>query len=140
MPVEVDGDIKPGQVRLYPGQPLLWMVEDPATLRELERRMTLVQRGARAKVRRRTGRLFSTIRKQNHLTRRGPAVDVVAGERGMAYTGYEHDGTAPHVIAARRRKALRFVVGGRVVFRSKVRHPGTKGSNFLLGSFHLANG
>lgn len=33
-------------------------------------------------------------------------------------------GTRPHVIRPRRRKALRFVVGGQTVFARKVNHPG----------------
>jgi hypothetical protein len=39
---------------------------------------------------------------------------------------YQEYGTRPHVIRPRRAKALRFVVGGRVVFAAKVNHPGNK--------------
>ncbi len=35
-------------------------------------------------------------------------------------------GTKPHVITPRRRRALRFVVGGREVFARRVNHPGTR--------------
>ncbi|MFF1834244.1 hypothetical protein ACFVXE_08565 [Streptomyces sp. NPDC058231] len=41
------------------------------------------------------------------------------------------DGTRPHIIRPRRAKALRFEVGGRVVYAAYVRHPGTKPNNFL---------
>ncbi|MFF1965434.1 hypothetical protein ACFVW5_17835 [Streptomyces sp. NPDC058232] len=41
------------------------------------------------------------------------------------------DGTRPHVIRPRRAKALRFEIGGRVVYAAYVRHPGTKPNNFL---------
>ena len=41
-------------------------------------------------------------------------------------------GTAPHVIRPRRRKALRFNVGGSVVFAKKVNHPGTRPQPFML--------
>lgn len=41
------------------------------------------------------------------------------------------DGTRPHIIRPRRAKALRFEVGGRVVFSKIVHHPGTRANNFL---------
>lgn len=41
------------------------------------------------------------------------------------------DGTRPHIIVPRRAKALRFIVGGDVVFTRRVRHPGTRANNFL---------
>ncbi|MFF1964315.1 hypothetical protein ACFVW5_11985 [Streptomyces sp. NPDC058232] len=41
------------------------------------------------------------------------------------------DGARPHIIRPRRAKALRFEVGGRVVYAAYVRHPGTKPNNFL---------
>lgn len=133
-------DLRAGRVLLYPGEPRLWMLVEPDTLRDLERRMTVVQMGARVRVRRRTGRLLSTIRKNNGATKKGPYVDVIAGERGgrLRYTMIEHDGSRPHVIRPRRRKALRFLVDGRVVFRSKVNHPGTRGTKFLTASLPLA--
>jgi len=40
-------------------------------------------------------------------------------------------GSRPHIIRAKRGKALRFVANGQVVFRRSVRHPGTKPTNFL---------
>ena len=39
-------------------------------------------------------------------------------------------GTRPHVIVRRRKKALSFTVGGRVIFARKVHHPGTKGTRW----------
>ncbi|MGD9485749.1 hypothetical protein WDH52_21265 [Streptomyces sp. TRM70308] len=41
------------------------------------------------------------------------------------------DGTRPHVIRPRRAKALRFDMGGWVVFAKRVNHPGTRANNFL---------
>lgn len=56
-------------------------------------------------------------------------------------TGYadsiEH-GARPHVIEARRRKALRFVLGGKVVFRRKVNHPGNRAYRFLYRASNAA--
>ncbi|MEZ3180814.1 hypothetical protein KYY02_19600 [Streptomyces pimonensis] len=44
---------------------------------------------------------------------------------------YVLNGTRPHLIRPRRAKALRFEVGGRVVYTKLVRHPGTRANNFL---------
>ncbi|MFJ1695654.1 hypothetical protein ACIOHC_10965 [Streptomyces sp. NPDC088252] len=44
---------------------------------------------------------------------------------------YVLDGTRPHVIRPRRAQALRFTVGGRVVYAAYARHPGTRPNNFL---------
>lgn len=120
------------RVRLYPGEPKLFVNDaDGPVVRDLLRRMTRVKFESRKLVRVRTGRLFSTIDTRVGGTKRGIHVDVIAGGKGIKYTGYEHDGTKPHVIRARRKKALRFMIHGQVVFRTKVNHPGTTGTLFL---------
>lgn len=131
---------KTQRVVLYPGEPARWALVEPGIGHELDRRMTRVQMGARARVRVRTGTLLSTIRKNPGRDARGQYVDVLAGGRGARYVGVEEFGSAPHRIRARRRKALRFVQGGRVRFRRSVRHPGTTGSFFLTRSLILAAG
>lgn len=45
--------------------------------------------------------------------------------------GYTNDGTAPHTIRPRRARALRFTVGGRVVFARVVHHPGTRATHWF---------
>lgn len=57
--------------------------------------------------------------------------DEVRISTNVAYAQYVHDGTRPHVIRPRRRQALRFVVGGRVVYAKVVHHPGTRARPFL---------
>ncbi|WP_234467785.1 hypothetical protein [Streptomyces sp. MBT62] len=47
------------------------------------------------------------------------------------------DGTRPHIIRPRRARALRFEVGGEVVFAGKVRHPGTRPNDFLARALRL---
>lgn len=47
------------------------------------------------------------------------------------YAQMVHDGTRPHIIRPRRAKALRFVVGGQVVYARVVHHPGTRARPFL---------
>lgn len=131
--------IKPGQVKLDKGQPLIYVTDRTGpVIRDLDRRMTKVQAGSRRRVRVRSGFLFSTIRKQPGFGRTQVYVDVLAGKARLPYTGVEEFGSAPHEIAARRRKTLRFIVNGRVMFRTRVHHPGTTGSHFLTESLILA--
>lgn len=128
MPVK----IKPGDVTLYPGEPYLYINEvGGPVVRDLERRMRRVQFEARKLVRVRTGALLASIRTETSYGKRSPMVKVIAGGKGVRYAIYEHDGTAPHEIRARRRKALRFMINGQVVFRQRVWHPGTTGTLFL---------
>ncbi len=47
-------------------------------------------------------------------------------------------GTQPHVIRPRRARALRFTSGGRVVFASRVNHPGNRPNPFLLRALEAA--
>jgi hypothetical protein len=47
------------------------------------------------------------------------------------YAKFVHDGTRPHVIRPRQAQALRFLVGGRVVYAKVVHHPGTRARPFL---------
>lgn len=69
----------------------------------------------------------------------GPYRDVTFGRVGQTpYLGWHMDGTGPHIIRLRRRKALRFVSGGQVVFAKKVRHPGTKATRFLVRALDAA--
>lgn len=100
--------------------------------RELDRASLLVLNRARLLVGVRKGTLLSSLRREEGVGPTGRYVDVVAGVPGLTtYLGYHHDGTPPHQIRARRRKTLRFISGGRVVFRVRVNHPGTRGTRFL---------
>jgi hypothetical protein len=58
------------------------------------------------------------------------------GARGLVYNDAEyaavvHDGSGPYTIRPRTKKALRFTVGGQVVFAKSVRHPGTRARPWL---------
>lgn len=46
-------------------------------------------------------------------------------------------GSRPHEIRPRRRKYLRFVVGGRTVFAKRVHHPGTRPYEFLAKALEV---
>lgn len=133
--------VRPGDVNLYPGEPFRY-VTDPAgpVIRDLAIRMTRAQVGARRLVGVRTGDLLSTIRKQPGFKKTYVYVDLVAGRPRSPVAGIQEFGSAPHEIRARRRKALRFLVAGRVVFRTRVHHPGTQATHFLSASLPLAGG
>jgi len=49
----------------------------------------------------------------------------------VPYAGFVMYGTRPHVIRARRAKALHFRMGGREVFCKSVNHPGTRPNRFM---------
>ncbi|GKQ35198.1 hypothetical protein [Streptomyces sp. A012304] len=101
--------------------------------RNMERRMRRIEAEA---VRLAPGSMGSTIRTQ---IRRGPGGDFqgVINVRHPAAL-YVTGGTRPHVIRPRRAQALRFTVGGRVVYARVVMHPGTKPNDFLRRALRAA--
>lgn len=48
------------------------------------------------------------------------------------------EGTRPHLITPKNKKALRWPVGGKFAFAKEVRHPGYKGDNYLQRAAALA--
>lgn len=75
-----------------------------------------------------TGRLRASGRMSIGEAGKGPRGIV---EYPVAYAAAVHDGSSPHVIRARRKKALRFKYAGRTVIVKSVRHPGSDGRPFL---------
>lgn len=51
---------------------------------------------------------------------------------------YLINGTRPHIIRPVRAQALRFVVGGRVVYAKVVHHPGTQAQDYLRPALRAA--
>lgn len=141
--------VRSGPITILKPEMKAWM-SDPneGVMKDLVRRGNVVMLVARTFVRVRTGRLRTLIRKQVNYNKH--RVDVIAGKSGLTrYTMFEHDGTPPHIITAkkmrgrgkkRRKGMLRFTVGGQVVFRRSVRHPGTTGSQFLVRALPFAAG
>ncbi len=76
-----------------------------------------------------TGRLRSTIRGQARRTWTLRPVFVVG--TNVDYAEFVHDGTPPHDIRPRTKRALKFTIGGQVVFAKVVHHPGTRARPFL---------
>jgi hypothetical protein len=68
-------------------------------------------------------------------TGQGLAAYVVSEHPATQYVIY---GTRPHIIRPRRARALRFEVGGQVVYAAYVRHPGTRANDFLGRALHEA--
>lgn len=75
-----------------------------------------------------TGRLRSSGRMKFRVGARGPTGVV---EYPVSYAAAVHDGSGPHIIRARRKKALKFEYNGRTVIVKSVHHPGSPGRPFL---------
>ena len=60
----------------------------------------------------------------------GPDERVIATDD--AIFAYQNDGTKPHTILPRQRRALRFQAGGGTVFARRVRHPGTTAQHWTI--------
>lgn len=87
----------------------------------IERTQALGVEAAKAEI----GRLTASWSRppEVHETRQGDGVTIeITDERWL----YNDLGTRPHLILPRRRKVLKFTVGGSVVFARRVNHPGTK--------------
>ena len=64
----------------------------------------------------------------NRFSRNGQAVTI---ENGTDYAAPVHEGSRPHKIVAKKAKALKFVMGGKVVFAKSVWHPGAAANPFI---------
>jgi hypothetical protein len=111
-------------------------------VRDLMRRGTNVQTAARAKAPKGATRaLERSIVKRLAIEARGPVVYIGTD---VPYALWVHEGSDPHVIVPRRRKALRFPAPGSapgavaVVFARRVNHPGSKGTPFLVDALPAA--
>lgn len=96
--------------------------------RDLNRRLRTVEFRARASAGIRTGNLRRSMTTDRKRVKNG-----LEGRVGspVKYAKWHHEGTRPHLIRPRRAKALRFMVGGQIVFASRVRHPGTRPNPYL---------
>lgn len=80
-----------------------------------------------------TGRLRNAI-KPAPLRFIGPSKvegGIEIDKNDVPYAGYVRWGTRPHLIRARRAKALRFEIQGKEIFAKQVHHPGTKPNYFM---------
>ena len=102
--------------------------------RYLRRKAIIMASGARKQVGVKTGRLRQSIHWRHERNTRYQRVLVIASAR-HAYA--HHEGTRPHLILPRRRKALSFSARGRLVVAKVVRHPGTKPNRYLKDQFRV---
>lgn len=101
--------------------------------RNMERRVRRVEAEAK---RRAPGSMGDGIRSQ---IQRGPGGEFRGVIRSThPATIYVVSGTRPHIIRPVRAKALRFTVGGQVVYARIVHHPGTEANNFLATALRAA--
>ena len=59
---------------------------------------------------------------------------------GVSYGVFVREGTKPHTIEARNKKALRFFMGGQEIFVKKVHHPGTKPNPYPSRAYDKVKG
>lgn len=76
-----------------------------------------------------TGRLRASIRVERRSFLGFRARWTIGSD--VEYAPYVNDGTAPHIIRPKNAQALRFRVGGRIVYAKVVNHPGTRANPFL---------
>lgn len=106
---------------------------------DLDARSRRVLAAARRGVGVQSGTLLASLRRERGVNTAGAYVDVVGGVRGLTDYHRAHlFGTPPRIIRPRRRKALRFITGGRVVFATRVRHPGTTANPYLQRALRAA--
>lgn len=106
--------------------------EDGPVGRDLDDMSRRVLDRARVLVGVSSGTLLASGRRSTGQGPLGPYADVIFGVPGItSYLADHMFGAPPHVIRPRRRKALRYIQNGRVVFARRVHHPGNKPNPFL---------
>lgn len=96
--------------------------------RDLKRRARKLQGLARKQVGVKSGALRRSI--SYKVVSRGSGLVAVIGSNNKIALMH-HNGTRPHMIAARRASTLRFYSRGRIVYAKVVHHPGTRPNRYL---------
>ena len=78
------------------------------------------------------GRTDAIVSESEVLSSVGSNVGI--GGESVKYAAPLEFGSQPHEIWPKNKKALRFVVGGQVLIRGKVNHPGNQAYGFLRGT------
>ena len=93
----------------------------------------LVEAEAKRRVPQVTRALFRTIKGDVKETSGGTFRGIVsAGGGGVLYARMVEEGTKPHVIVPRRKRALRWRSGKGFRFATSVQHPGTKPQPYMV--------
>lgn len=124
-------------VPVQPGYDEVFHSRDGTVGRDLSRRATRVQLGAKAQTGVQSGRNKQDITKQ-WVNSRKDRLSIRVGS-SQRHALMHHEGTRPHVIRARTAKAMRYVnKRGQVVFARQVMHPGTTPNHYLTDNLRLA--
>lgn len=105
--------------------------------RNIYQRGRSILRGARTQVGVDTGALKASLRIAHDRDARGGFIKVGSP---LNYALMHHEGTKPHIITPNRSQYLVFNKGGRVIYATSVRHPGTKPNRYLTDNIYLARG
>ena len=108
--------------------------------RDITRRGQYVANMARIQVGVDTGALRRTIRTETHTASgMGPVAIISAGGPTAPHALMHHEGTRPHEIRPNPpRSVLKFTVGGRTVYATRVLHPGTRENKYLTDHLPMA--
>lgn len=80
------------------------------------------------------GRLKESMAKEIRIESSG-VVGVVGSN--LNYAVYVHEGTKPHKINAKNARALQFPIGGMMMYRQSVNHPGNKKNPWLIRALEM---
>lgn len=100
---------------------------------EIQKRTRRANTFAKAQVGKDTRELYRSI-SYRITAGSGNVLGVVSANNKIALM--HHNGTRPHIIAARNAQTLRFKSRGKIVYAKVVRHPGTRPNRFLTDSLH----
>lgn len=103
--------------------------------RSLARRGNKVLNAARIQVGVDTGRLKASLKMTHDRSIRGQFVMV--GSK-LNYALMHHQGTRPHIITPNRSQVMVFANKGRVIYATRVNHPGTRANRYLTDNLYLA--
>jgi hypothetical protein len=106
--------------------------------RDISKRADKILIGARRQVGVDTGALKASLRVTRH--NRDPRGQFVMVGSPLNYALMHHEGTKPHIITPNRSQYLVFNKGGRVIYATSVRHPGTRPNRYLTDNIYLAVG
>lgn len=99
---------------------------------DIEKRTRRAHNLARIQVGKDTRQLYRSISYRVSLGSRGGVTGTVVADNKIALL--HHEGSVPHIIAARKAKSLRFKSRGKIVYAKVVRHPGTRPNRYLTDS------
>lgn len=113
-----------------------WLLKNPSGTvgRWLANRGQEITLLAKIQVGVKTGNLRNSIHMRHYRDPRGQYIMVGST---LNHALMHHEGTRPHVILPKNAKLLKFVSKGRLVYATRVMHPGTKANRYLKKPMEL---